>query len=332
MYKFKPSAAFASVTKRTSYIPEPGRQTSTDENDESEEEGGEEGIPGPGYYYNEENISSFKPAKVPRNLQYFGSKSIRFKSQGLPNSLGPGYYGDLRKPIAQKKPGDSKAPFSSTKTRFQHSVDPNPGPGSYKNDDIGESLQKKVWGRQGVFGSTERRFAPTKNQETPGPGYYPPDAHNRVGLHNSALHKPSSVFTSKAARDGQLKSTETPAPGTYEIPSSIGAKRSPTSPTHPLLTHINEVSKKNVGFNSQADRFRQNQEVIKDPLGPGTYDVVEPRRGAHAIPNKVFIARADRFNEEKKPAEFPGPGAYYEEHNEETWNKRSFNILFSELT
>lgn len=144
MYKFKPSAAFASVAKRSSYIPEAGKQISTEEHDEESSEEGEEGIPGPGYYYNEEAATGFKPSKVPRHLQYFGSKSIRFRSQGPAVPVGPGYYGDLRKPIAQKKPGDSKAPFSSTKTRFQRSLDPNPGPGSYKNENLGENLQKKV--------------------------------------------------------------------------------------------------------------------------------------------------------------------------------------------
>lgn len=34
-----------------------------------------------------------------------------------------------------------------------------PGPGQYASQDIINKLAKRVWGKQGVFGSTERRFA-----------------------------------------------------------------------------------------------------------------------------------------------------------------------------
>ena len=61
-------------------------------------------------------------------------------------------------------------------------------------------MHKKVWGKQGVFGTTEKRFTQNKNLENPGPGHYPPDAHKRVGMHNSANRKGMSVFTSKAGR------------------------------------------------------------------------------------------------------------------------------------
>lgn len=34
-----------------------------------------------------------------------------------------------------------------------------PGPGQYSVKGIKDELRKKVWGKQGVFGSTEKRFA-----------------------------------------------------------------------------------------------------------------------------------------------------------------------------
>jgi hypothetical protein len=34
-----------------------------------------------------------------------------------------------------------------------------PGPGQYSVKGINDDLRKKVWGKQGVFGSTEKRFA-----------------------------------------------------------------------------------------------------------------------------------------------------------------------------
>lgn len=33
-----------------------------------------------------------------------------------------------------------------------------PGPGTYKQPTIAETIQKKPWGKSGVFGSTEKRF------------------------------------------------------------------------------------------------------------------------------------------------------------------------------
>lgn len=33
-----------------------------------------------------------------------------------------------------------------------------PGPGTYQSKTLIENLQKKTWGKQGVFGSTEKRF------------------------------------------------------------------------------------------------------------------------------------------------------------------------------
>ena len=34
-----------------------------------------------------------------------------------------------------------------------------PGPGHYPSKGIKDDLAKKVWGKQGAFGSTEKRFA-----------------------------------------------------------------------------------------------------------------------------------------------------------------------------
>lgn len=33
-----------------------------------------------------------------------------------------------------------------------------PGPGTYQNKTLVENISKKPWGKQGVFGSTEKRF------------------------------------------------------------------------------------------------------------------------------------------------------------------------------
>jgi len=38
-----------------------------------------------------------------------------------------------------------------------------PGPGQYTSQDINQRINKKVWGRQGMFGSGEKRFAEFNN-------------------------------------------------------------------------------------------------------------------------------------------------------------------------
>jgi hypothetical protein len=56
-----------------------------------------------------------------------------------------------------------KAPFSSTNERFkgqkQTRVSTSPGPGAYKSKGLKEQIDKKVWGKQGPFGTVEKRFA-----------------------------------------------------------------------------------------------------------------------------------------------------------------------------
>ena len=49
-----------------------------------------------------------------------------------------------------------------------------PGPGSYQTKENFTEAPVKTWGKNGVFGSTERRFVPKGNQPiyTPGPGSY----------------------------------------------------------------------------------------------------------------------------------------------------------------
>jgi len=321
IYKSKPSAAFASGIKRESYIPEHGKSV-PEEEETSEEES--YAVPGPGYYF-ENGYSSFATKKPPRHLQYFGSRSLRFQSKTPDTKVGPGYYSSESSSIGNRKPGDSRAPFSSTNIRFQQKLDTNPGPGSYNDPNLVERLSKKTKARQGVFGSTEKRFAVRVEEETPGPGYYPPDAASRLGMHNFTSHKPSSVFLSKAKREISGVKKEGPAPGSYEVPSPIGNKKPPAAPIHPVLAQINPESRKPVAFASKAQRFTYKQEP--DDLGPGYYDLRDSTKNqSHSTMARVFINKSERFS--SKPKELPGPGSYYEEHNEQSWVKRSFNLLF----
>lgn len=294
-YKLKPSAVFASNCKRPTEI----------YGDDSSEDGN----PGPGNYAAH---STFTPSPVRSGPQNFGSGCERFKSTTPePLRIGPGYY-NVPSPNFRKKIGDSKAPFSSTNLRFQNNVDLNPGPGSYRNVDV----QKKVWGKQGVFGSTEKRFYGRPLNNIPGPGSYAIE--KNVGLHNSAKHKGHSVFLSKCKRINSASPINGgPAPGSYEITSSIGHIKPPPVPLHPVLVREDQPTKL-VGFNAQADRFGPAKGI--DLPGPGSYKIIDNK----AI-KSVIVFKDPRFKDNKK--DYPGPGSYNREENER-WNKRTYNVLF----
>ncbi|CAG9314958.1 unnamed protein product [Blepharisma stoltei] len=321
LYKSKPSASFVSTTKRIGIINV--KSEVTEENEDGSSTEGDEGIPGPGYYYKEEAFTGFKKTEVPRHLQNFGSRSSRFQYKNPDVKVAPGQYQETRKSITTKK--TAKAPFDSTENRFKEFVDPNPGPGSYKDENILDNIQKKVWGKEGVFGSTEKRFVAHRVNETPGPGYYVADE-SRVGIHNSSKHKPSSVFSSRVKRDFSPNQSESPAPGHYEISTSISGSRRISHKTAVSLIGNSTEAPKKVGFNSNVERFDLDKNA-KDPLGPGSYQV-DPTIKRQAHSPKFSISKEERFKQ-KTPEELPGPGAYHDEYNEQTWNKKSYNILYS---
>ena len=321
MYKFRPNAVFASSSKRASYVPANDPKAVKSEANSDEEDEREDAIPGPGTYLSAEHASSFNVRPVPQRLQFFGSTSSRFdRKKPLNPAVGPGTYGDLRKPVVPAQGSDGKAPFSSKDHRFHQRPNSNPGPGSYKELHFTEDSKRKVWGRQGVFGTTEKRFvAAAGGVATPGPGYYPPDADKRVGIHNTVKRKPHSVFASKSKRTLDVKQ-EGPAPGQYEAVSGFSPKTTVGGTGNPLLAGIGENKKREAAFNSKSQRFSGNSQEA--PLGPGTYD---PKLPGH---KPAFIPKASRFQDKARGSN-PGPGSYYDEQLG-TWNKRSYNILFTE--
>lgn len=251
-YKVKPSSMFASSSKRGCQVPLSYRERISDS------ESGEEGSPGPGYYYDPEIQTGFRAKSVPRNNQCFSSKSMRFRDKEF-TYIGPGYYESGVQALASHKPGLSKAPFSSTNIRFKPNYEMNPGPGYYELEHSILESERQELGRHGAFGITEKRFSSTKRSETPGPGYYPPDSYKKIGLIPTIENKPSSMFLSKSKRDlrAPQEKSASPAPGSYETSQTIGMKKSVS--TGNLYASILKVdrSKKKVGFNAQTDRFNE---------------------------------------------------------------------------
>lgn len=84
--------------------------------------------------------------------------------------LGPGSYDvpGRKKPFRTAK---NSVGFISGKERFEKStVTFQPGPGAYPINGLAEQTIKQ--GKNGSFGSTERRFASFKQFGTPAPGQY----------------------------------------------------------------------------------------------------------------------------------------------------------------
>ena len=85
-YKYRLSSCFASGTPRKFFDKEnmslASKKTGFTMNEEEEEEEYlKDAVPGPGYYYNPEAVSSFKKTQKPREFQIFGSGSERFPAE-----------------------------------------------------------------------------------------------------------------------------------------------------------------------------------------------------------------------------------------------------------
>ena len=264
-------------------------------------------IPGPGYY--NPSKPSNKPREYPKKLQNFGSSTRRFKKKLNEGDLGPGYY-SLE---IEKRSCYSKVPFSSSNSRFKYKNSLTPGPGYY-DDSLNTSLNGKGGKVKNVIINKEKRFSDKKIVLTPGPGQYS-DA-KKIGFKNK---QPSAVFVSKSSR-GLSVPAQIPAPGSYEIKSTIGNNKKKGKSIHPLYNSKSK-SDSSIGFYSKVARFNsKNSEEMQLP-GPGSYETM-PK----SLNKGPILGKDSRFKANQD--ESPGPGMYLEETD---WNKRSYNILFTEL-
>ncbi|OMJ91288.1 hypothetical protein SteCoe_6179 [Stentor coeruleus] len=313
IYKLKSSTAFASACKRESYIPNDDEDYSN-LNDYIDKDGN----PGPGQYFiNNFESTGHKPSTV---YQKFGSGSKRFthKTNNIP---GPGHYSASSKPLLSGI--DYKAPFASAGPRFTDKQKITPGPGHYDFPNHEENKNKKQSNKDGAFGCSESRFTRKFNKEIPGPGQY--DLDNKVGIHNMAYHKSSAVFASKVAKGKIIPSTSGPPPGNYNIPSVFNEKEKYVSS---VLINTRSDDNKILGFTSKDDRWKSKANEFP---GPGSYYKQKKNR---ALSSEGKISKDMKFGSKKerfirKQDSLPGPGAYNEQSN--PWNKKTFNIQFTEI-
>lgn len=277
--------------------------------------------PGPGYYA-VEKFSAFNKKKTPSSLQNFGSSSSRFISgPPKPDQAGPGYYNNLNSSFGRKT-SDQAAPFCSSDMRFQYKLNSNPGPGYYENENLAEALSKRNLQTQGVFGSTQKRFFGKDGAGTPGPGHYKPEGNKK----KSQGWKPNAVFASKVQRGHIGSKTNNPPPGSYE--AKTGFKKQKTNsvcfnPTTGKMVYSGSES--NIAFASNTERFFSEVKGKGiDTPGPGAYDYSDVTKTG-----RVILSTENRFKNKEGPV-IPGPGAYFES-SEDRWNKKSYNVLFSEI-
>lgn len=270
---------------------------------------------GPGSY--EVNKTGKKPKSS--KFQNFGSTSLRFSYKPFENDIGPGHYSqNLNKTV-----NESKIPFLSSNTRFQYRTSNTPGPGSYKQKELSEDLYKKMWGKQGVFGSSEKRFVNKKNSFTPGPGHYRAESLKDAGEPKYKKEKMSAVFVSKDCR-GKSNESFAPPPGSYETKPGFGIVKKKAVSMHPALSKVSKSkSFGQLGFDSGSVRFTSKFSTKKPPLpGPGSYNIRLPK--SH---NKIILSKEQRFKQSKVSG--PDPGYYKQEDD---WNKKSYNVLFSDTS
>lgn len=264
--------------------------------------------PGPGSYDTVKN--TFKQKKLPNSLQNFGSSSSRFLFKLNEDSVGPGHYHMQSSNTVNINP---KAPFSSSNSRFNYKNNSNPPPGAYSTQDLIDVIEKKNLNLQGAFGSTEKRFE-YKNEQTPGPGHYRNDMKKKS-------KKPNAVFSSKVARNNFERKEGNPPPGLYEVHSAFENKKPPPAGIHKMVSkNIRNPYESQVAFYSSTERFDNNAKE-KAP-GPGSYDYA--LKGGE---KKIMVFNEDRFK--YKQNAIPGPTDYFEEAND-NWNRKSYNVLFSE--
>jgi hypothetical protein len=98
---------------------------------------------------------------------------------------------------------------------------------------------------------------------------------------------------------------------------------------NPLLAGIGDTKKREAPFNAKQTRFvNVDRDESLSNLGPGAYIVNDPMTKSASTGS--FIPRGVRFDAAKH--ETPGPGQYYDDENDANWNKKSYNIIFSDIS
>jgi len=164
--------------------------------------------------------------------------------------------------------------FESNLNRFTCDEDnkPIPGPGTYGADGLVDNLNKKVWGRRGIFGSSEVRFVTySGTMKTPGPGSYKMDDKSK-----KKKYATNSVFKSVVPKVDMDAEEIVPGPGAYENKDRIGHDKGyiHSGIANPIQAGLGGGNLK-PGFDTKEDRFGSAEfdpksgKLIKADAKPG---------------------------------------------------------------
>jgi len=327
-------------------------------------------VPGPGSYAAQSSITT---KAVPENLQAFGSTQKRLASDAMTPAErqrvaqpGPGAYEERRNmsgcSSSTSAGGSAVAVLATAGGTFNASPDSTgrsgfnsstvrftpiakggkPGPGQYDANDqqsFVAALGRKTYGRNGVFGSTTRRFHALKQDPVPGAGSYNPVL---AGTNEAERDEgPSSAFASGVQRFTKSAPTR--------ISSKLGRDKDSVPPPwqyNPRSDNVWEAvpahkgvsaGRHNRTFLSSVERFPAGElgggNRIPQGPGPGQYAPKHPTEGFRKQQTTAmcFGTKEGRFDGPRGVfsgvAPTPGPGQY--ESNVELTDpmvKRSFNI------
>ncbi|EGR29763.1 hypothetical protein IMG5_148890 [Ichthyophthirius multifiliis] len=313
------------------------KQDEEDFDSENDFEYVEDSTPGPGYYYDDKKLSSFKFGKNKNKKFTIGRNRFMINKNDI-NLIGPGQYNPQLSGLVGQNPHAIKCrnpPFLSSDTRFEIKKQENkmPGPGQY---DINQNLEDKLIdklkkGYRGSFGTTQKRFKGQNDiNEFPGPGAYIEIIKEES---EQDVKSPSAVFQSSLDRClyGQQKDQKPPV-GTYEVNFFDIQKKVNSIQEDPYI----KIKVANLGFNTSQPRFKdlelkQNKKINDgenedDDLYNDFVDYDNIRKNF-----KNPYKKANRFNY-KINQEYPAPGNYHDPQAlANNWNKRTYNINFADF-
>lgn len=293
-------------------------------------------IPGPGYYIDLNNQSSFQAIPYPETKQFFGSNEQRFGEIKGNAYLGPTTYFPTENnscTIKKFKGKNNFVPFSTNAKRFDPLDEDNdkinlPGPGTY-NPKILSIKENKNYNNNGViFNNREKRFDEKHSQlkwqiDTPGPGAYI-DPYSAKGTSNTVKWKGLYLDLRKV---NELKRPQS---------SSFTKVTKKYQEMHPDVGSYNPDKIFSIEYNAKKNSSKKHsddiafsscksnkKESMKTNVGPGFY-----HRDKFAFPMQIYppFHQSDQKLKSLNSL-LIGPGQY-DSTSYFDWNKKTYNASF----
>ena len=301
--------------------------------------------PGPGSY-DSKIIKGQTNIFRTNKSQNFGSNSPKFFKIHNENGLiGPGSYFLEKNKYEpkfeslihikkyEKKNVENNKDIGVFMNNFRsNNIERQPGPGQY---DLEKDFIKKETSNVQSFGTLSERFKRAKSldnkQNKENNKYkinYIFEEKIKFKIDSKYLElKRKEEENEKKKREIYMMSKQRPSVGTYS-PEKMN------SISYNVLSRINPYRNKIAPFNIMNTRFENLPKTLKsykvNVPGPGKYEVVDAYNALNNSKKSYNVFGVDSQRKENN-TNMIGPGLY--EHNSpNSWNKKTFNILFKEKT